>query len=86
MPYRSMPCGQATTETVLQPFQEWPAHRAGSCGHLVPPWTPHALRLWTELVLLICFGGFDAGAAWMTRTVFHGDRGSRKVLLGSAML
>jgi hypothetical protein len=37
MPYRSMPCGQATPETALQPFQGWPAHRAGG---LLPSSTP----------------------------------------------
>jgi hypothetical protein len=30
MPYPSMPCGQATSETALWLSQEWPAHRAGS--------------------------------------------------------
>jgi hypothetical protein len=30
MPDLSMPCGRATHETVLQPFQEWLARRADS--------------------------------------------------------
>jgi hypothetical protein len=29
MPNPSMPCGRATPETTLQPFLEFPAHRAG---------------------------------------------------------
>jgi hypothetical protein len=29
MPYPSLPCGWATTETALQPFLAWPTHRAG---------------------------------------------------------
>jgi hypothetical protein len=29
MPDPSMPCGRATHETALWPFQEWPAHRVG---------------------------------------------------------
>jgi hypothetical protein len=29
MPIPSMPCERATPETALQPFQGWPAHRAG---------------------------------------------------------
>jgi hypothetical protein len=28
-PYRSTPCGRATYKTTLQPFQRWPARRAG---------------------------------------------------------
>jgi hypothetical protein len=37
MPYPSTPCGEATPETALQPFQGWPTHRAGS---LHPSSTP----------------------------------------------
>jgi hypothetical protein len=29
IPNPSMPCGQATPEATLQPFQGWPTYRAG---------------------------------------------------------
>jgi hypothetical protein len=45
MPYLFTPCRWATPEMVLQPFQGWSAHRAAACSCLLPPWTPHAVRL-----------------------------------------
>jgi hypothetical protein len=37
MPYPSTPCGRATPETAIRPFQGWPARRAGG---LQPSSTP----------------------------------------------
>jgi hypothetical protein len=45
MSYLSTPCGRATSETTLWPFQGWPTCRAGC---LLRIWTPHAVRLWSE--------------------------------------
>jgi hypothetical protein len=65
---------EATSGTALQPFLRWlPAGRA-ACGHLLPPSTPHAVRLWQERRL-----GF--GQARMAR----GIHGLPKVLPGPAM-
>jgi hypothetical protein len=41
MLHRSTPCGQATTEMALRPFQEWPPARWVACGGLLTLWTPH---------------------------------------------
>jgi hypothetical protein len=41
MPYPFTPCGQATPETAIQPFQGWPARRAGNLRPSSLPWTPH---------------------------------------------
>jgi hypothetical protein len=52
MAYLSMPCGRATPEMALQPFQEWPARRAGglqpSSTHLeTPRCTPMIKRIYS---------------------------------------
>jgi hypothetical protein len=49
MCYPSMPCGRATPETTLQPFQEWPAQRAGGLRPSytlldTPPRTPMKVK------------------------------------------
>jgi hypothetical protein len=49
MPDPSTPCGQATTETALQPFLGWPARRAAACGHILRSWIPYAVRAWFNL-------------------------------------
>jgi hypothetical protein len=42
----SKPCGQATSETNLQPFQEWLTHRAGSLRPSSTPLdTPHRMPM-----------------------------------------
>jgi hypothetical protein len=46
----STPCRRANPETALRPFQEWPTGRA-AFGRLLPPWTPHAVRLCFSLSL-----------------------------------
>jgi len=45
MPYPFTPCGPANPATILRVFQGWPAH-----GRLLPPWTPHAVRLWMLII------------------------------------
>jgi hypothetical protein len=52
LPDPSMPCGQDTPETALWPFWGWSASRAGTCGHLLPPWIPHAVQACTSLTVV----------------------------------
>jgi hypothetical protein len=61
MSYPSSPCGQATLEMVLQPFEGWPTRKAGGpWPSSTPPWTPHGVHfvsqkkstLWTCTIRL----------------------------------
>jgi hypothetical protein len=45
MLYPSTPCGRATPQTALQPFQGWLARRVGGMRPSSTPWTPLAVRL-----------------------------------------
>jgi hypothetical protein len=45
MPYFFTPAGRATPETALQPFQGGLPAGWAAYGRLLPPWTPHAVRL-----------------------------------------
>jgi hypothetical protein len=49
MPYPYTPCGQATPETA---FSEMGRPQG---GHLLPPWTPNAVRLCLTRILLSFF-------------------------------
>jgi hypothetical protein len=42
----------ATPETAIWPFQGWLPTGRAACGHILPPWTPHVVRLRAFPVIL----------------------------------
>jgi hypothetical protein len=58
VPVLPNPCGRATPETALQPFQGWPTCRVGGLQPSSTLWTPRVVRLWILLLrpegMLIC--------------------------------